>query len=74
MRGQYNMKITKKARHLLLFMVLGDGYIHNHCGYFSVRHSVKQKEYIEWKQRLLRKNGIKTTEVYFVSNNGYGSY
>ena len=74
MRGQYNMKITKKARHLLLFMVLGDGYIHNHNGYFSVRHSVKQQEYIEWKQRLLRKNGIKTTEVYFVSNNGYGSY
>lgn len=68
------MKIIKEARNLVLFMLFGDGSINKKGGYLVVRHSVKQKEYIEWKMKLLRNYGINTTDIYYVSNNGYGAY
>ena len=55
-------------------MLFGDGSINKKGGYLVVRHSVKQKEYIEWKMKLLRSYGINTTDIYYVSNNGYGAY
>ena len=67
------MKITKEARDLVLFMTFGDGYIQKN-GNLKIRHSVKQKEYLEWKMKLLRKNGIHTSDIYYVDNNGYGAY
>lgn len=66
------MKIKKEARLLVLFMALGDGSI-NTQGYLSIRHCLAQKEYAEWKRQLLNKNGVKTTPLYEVSNNGYGA-
>lgn len=66
------MKITKEKRQLLLSMAIGDGYLNNN-GYLSIRHCVKQKDYLEWKMRLL-KPSINTTDVYYVKNNGYGAY
>lgn len=68
------MKITKNSRNLILFMIFGDGGINKQGGYLVVRHSIQQKEYIEWKMNLLRKNGINTTDLYYVKNNGYGAY
>lgn len=68
------MKIIKEARDLVLFMLLGDGSINKQGGYLVVRHSIQQKEYIEWKMKLLRKYGINTTDLYYVKNNGYGAY
>lgn len=66
------MKITKNTRNLILFMAFGDGYIQN--GLLRIRHSVKQKEYLEWKMNLLRKSGVHTSDIYYVDNNGYGAY
>lgn len=66
------MKVTSKERLLLLSMVLGDGSI-NKNGYFSVRHCLAQEEYIKWKYCLLS-GSIKLSEIYYVSNNGYGSF
>lgn len=68
------MKITKEARNLVLYMLFGDGSINKKGGYLVVRHSVKQKDYIEWKMKLLRSYGINTTDIYYVSNNGCGAY
>lgn len=68
------MKITQKQRNLILYMVFGDGYIHNKNGYLYIRHSAKQKGYLEWKRELLKKNGIKVSEVHYVKNNGYDAY
>ena len=67
-------KLNKDARDLILSMAFGDGSINKYSGYLVVRHSVKQKEYIEWKLNLLRSYGIRTTDIYYVSNNGYGAY
>lgn len=54
-------------------MSLGDGYLHNKNGLLSIRHCLKQKDYLEWKRSLLSPS-IKCTELYRVDNNGYGAY
>ena len=51
------MKTTKLGRNLVLWMALGDGTL-NANGYLSIRHSIKQKEYLEWKRKILKENGI----------------
>lgn len=63
-------KLNKLGRNLILGMALGDGYI-NKSNFLSIRHCEKQLEYLKWKQKLLNKNGIKTTDIYWVSNNNY---
>ena len=71
--GVYNlMKTTKETRDLVVYMALGDGYI-NKAGYLSMRHCLKQEDYIWWKYKLL-KGKVSVVEQYYVSNNGYGSY
>ena len=67
------MKIDVKARNLCIAMSLGDGTI-NPKGYLAMRHSLKQKEYLEWKKKLLNSHGISTTDLYHVGNNGYDSF
>ena len=67
------MKTTKLGRNLVLWMALGDGTF-NANGYLSIRHSIKQKEYLEWKRKILKENGIAVSEIYYVNNNGYGGY
>lgn len=67
------MKLKKKSRDLVLAMALGDGYLSS-AGYLTFRHSVRYKEYVEWKSKLLRQAGVNNTGVYYVSNNGYGAY
>lgn len=69
-----NMKLTKDSRNLVLFMAIGDGHIRKTGGVLIIRHSVAQREYLEWKRDLLRKSGINTSDVYYVDNNGYGAY
>lgn len=66
------MKTSKETRDLVLFMSLGDGSL-NAKGYLSIRHCLKQADYLEWKRDLI-KNNISTTDCYFVSNNNYGAY
>lgn len=55
----------------LLACALGDGYV-NKSGFLSIRHSLAQKEYLEWKYNLLKK--YTDVQPYFHENNGYGSY
>ena len=62
------MKTSKFGRQLVLWMALGDGTL-NANGYLSIRHSQKQKEYLQWKHDILKINGISVTDLYFVPNN-----
>ncbi len=47
-------KITREERTLVLFMLIGDGTL-SKDGRFQIKHSVHQKEYLEWKRSLLSK-------------------
>ena len=66
------MKILKEDRDLIISMIFGDGYL-NPQGYLSIRHALKNKDYVEWKYQLL-KSKFNVTLPYYVSNNGYGAY
>lgn len=68
------MKITKQSRILLLAMTLGDGHVDKY-GQLNLLHSDKQLEYLEWKKKLLNKNGIVTSNIkYRVNNKRYKAY
>src|SRR3989338_5443821 len=53
-----NLKLTKKQRELIVGMLLGDSHLERrYKGYtFSlmVEHSIKQKEYVEWKYNAFK--------------------
>jgi len=66
-------KIKEKSRHLFLSMILGDGNLDKY-GQLRVQHCEKQKDYLEWKAKLLRKSGIKTSEIKFLTSNGFPAY
>lgn len=70
--GEYFMKTSKEIRNLVIAMLFGDGTL-NARGYLSMRHCIAQKDYIDWKRKLLV-SGISMTDCYYVSNNGYGAY
>lgn len=73
MYGGFTMNTSKFGRRLVLWMALGDGTL-NANGYLSIRHSAKQKEYLQWKHDVLKENGIGVTDLYYVDNNGYGAW
>ena len=58
-------KFNKESRNLLIGLLVGDGTVSNNK-VFKISHGYKQKEYIEWKIKLLNAHGIK--------NNGLKSY
>ena len=58
-------KTTKESRNLLIGMLLGDGTISNNY-VFKIAHCEEQKDYLEWKIKQLKDNGIR--------NNGIKSY
>lgn len=64
------MKITKKSRDILLYMVIGDGHI-SQQGTLKMTHSKKQEEYLEFKKDLLNSVGIKTSDIVEFDNSGY---
>lgn len=64
-------KFNKDSRNLLISLLLGDGTISNNY-VFKLSHGYKQKEYLEWKIKLLNKYGIKNSGLKkYISNNGY---
>ena len=64
-------KINKDSRNLLIGLLLGDGTISNN-NIFKLSHSEKQREYLEWKLKLLNNNGIKNTGIKeYISTSGY---
>lgn len=66
-------KITKESRNYILSMALGDGYI-NKAGFLAIRHAQSQLDYLQWKHDVLKRCGIKVSDVYFVDNNGFPAY
>ena len=46
--------MNRQYRALLLGMILGDGYINKHGG-LHIEHSLKQEEYVIWKNNLISK-------------------
>lgn len=58
-------KFNKTSRNLLIGLLLGDGTISNN-NVFKISHCEQQKDYLEWKIKLLNENGIR--------NNGIKSY
>lgn len=51
---------------LLLSFSIGDGTLSGNR--LSIVHSIKQLEYIEWKEQLLLESGIKVTKRFFNNN------
>lgn len=64
-------KFTKESRNLIIGMLLGDGTISNNY-VFKLSHGEKQKEYMEWKIKLLNNHGIKNNGLKeYISKQGY---
>lgn len=66
-------KINKESRNLLIGLLLGDGTISNNY-VFKLSHCEQQRDYLEWKIKLLGNNGIRTNGVKeYISTCGYTS-
>ena len=66
-------KINKKSRNLLIGLLLGDGTISNNY-VFKLSHCEQQRDYLEWKIKLLGNNGIRTNGIKeYISTCGYNS-
>lgn len=66
-------KFNKNSRNLLISLLLGDGTISNNY-VFKLSHGYKQKEYLEWKIKLLNEYGIKNNGLKeYVSSKGYNT-
>lgn len=64
-------KFTKESRNLLIGMLLGDGTISNN-NIFKLSHSIKQKDYLEWKIEQLKEAAIRNTGIKsYISSRGY---
>lgn len=64
-------KFTKESRNLLIGLLLGDGTISNN-NVFKLAHSVKQKDYFEWKIKQLKEAAIRNTGIKsYTSTKGY---
>lgn len=56
------MKIDANLRSLVASQLLGDGSAHSYPA-ISIKHSLKQLEYLEWKRYLFTKAGADTTDI-----------
>lgn len=66
-------KINKESRNLLIGLLLGDGTISNNY-VFKLSHCEQQRDYLEWKIKLLGNNGIRANGVKeYISTCGYSS-
>lgn len=64
-------KTNKDSRNLLIALLLGDGTISNN-NVFKLSHGYNQKEYLEWKIKLLNEHGIKNNGLKeYISSKGY---
>lgn len=66
-------KINKESRNLLIGLLLGDGTISKNY-VFKLSHCEQQRDYLEWKIKLLGNNGIRANGVKeYISTCGYNS-
>lgn len=66
-------KINKESRNLLIGLLLGGGTISNNY-VFKLSHCEQQRDYLEWKIKLLGNNGIRANGIKeYISTCGYNS-
>ena len=66
-------KINKESRNLLIGLLLGNGTISNNY-VFKLSHCEQQRDYLEWKIKLLGNNGIRANGIKeYISTCGYNS-
>lgn len=66
-------KINKESRNLLIGLLLRDGTISNNY-VFKLSHCEQQRDYLEWKIKLLGNNGIRANGIKeYISTCGYNS-
>lgn len=66
-------KLSKEQKSLLIAMLLGDGTISSNY-VFKLSHSESQKEFLEWKVKLLTEAGFKVNGIKtYVSKCGYNT-
>lgn len=67
------MKFDKKSRTALLSVILGDGHL-DKSGYVSILHCAAQRDYLEWKVKYLRSEGVGCSDLVYKNNNGFDAY
>lgn len=66
--------LSKIQKQLILGCVLGDGYMRKKTNaHLQITHSIKQKEYVDWKYQIL-KNLVKGTPKVYKGNAGRVGY
>ena len=65
MAKKITRKLSKKQKQLLISLLIGDGTISSNY-VFKLSHSENQREYLEWKLKLL--------DSYNLKNNGMKEY
>lgn len=66
-------KINKNSRNLLIALVMGDGTISNN-NVLKLSHGYKQKDYLEWKIKLLNENGLRNNGLKtYISTSGFNA-
>lgn len=73
MKRKIVAKLSKDQKSLLIAMLLGDGTISSNY-VFKLSHSEQQKEFLEWKVRLLEAKGFKVNGIKeYTSKCGYNT-
>lgn len=71
MARKIQKSLSKEQKRLLIALLIGDGTISSNY-VFKLSHSTDQREYLEWKVKLLNKLGIKNNGIKeYVSSCGY---
>lgn len=65
--------MNKKARRLLLSMLIGDGYVQPK-GYAVIKHAERYLDYVQWKWNLLKEAGYSLSEIKQIENNGFQAW
>ena len=73
MSRKIKKKLSKEQKSLLIGLLIGDGTISSNF-VFKLSHSVEQREYLEWKVKLLDKFQIKNNGIKeYISTCGYNT-
>lgn len=73
MSRKIKKKLSKEQKSLLIGLLIGDGTISSNF-VFKLSHSMEQKEYLEWKVKLLDKFKIKNNGIKeYISTCGYNT-
>lgn len=71
MSRKIKKKLSKEQKSLLIGLLIGDGTISSNF-VFKLSHSIEQREYLEWKVKLLDKFQIKNNGIKeYISTCGY---